>query len=216
MNDRIAVLCPSRDRPDAAMNAYRSMLRTSSRTDMILCVDSDQEGMYSHLTGERLLMSVQPRNSIVSALNSAASTFSGYVTYGLMVDDAEYTVPGWDEWVERTVSSFPARLGVVSAHHNAGSFVNFPYVSRQWIDLVGWYACTETNRFCWDTVMEMLGEATRIEYAGPEVFHIEHELLRNDETVKIFVMDAVQFLGWCVNGRKDVVQRIRNAIGQHE
>lgn len=207
----VLVLCPTRDNPEAVKRTIQSMLETSSDAEMLLCVDSDQADLYAPACRPRVSLFSKPLTDIVDLLNAAISGHEADI-YGLIVDDARFTTPGWDVWLETAIDGFPKRLGVVSASHNVGTFVNFPYVSREWIETVGWYACPTTQRFCWDTVLEMLGEATRIEYAPEDRFHIQHDLERNDKAVQIFMTDAVQFLGWCVNERRSLVQKIRGEM----
>ena len=215
---RTAVICPSRDDVEGLLSAHRSMVATSTDAVMIAVVDSDQTAMYDTITAtpdDRLIISYGTRDSrggVVASINAAIKNNPGFDVYGLMVCDARIETPGWENWVASCVARFPNRIGLMSAHHNVGRFVNFPYVTREWIDAVGWYACPDTFRFCWDTVAEMLGDATAIEYAEEKDFHIEHELRRNDNTVNVFATDAIQFLGWCVNGRREAVSRLKAAI----
>lgn len=210
---KIAVLCPSRDNPVGAERAFLSMIETSQFTDMILCIDHDQEDLYATIPrNDRLKVLPGPRTDIVGSVNRAVSEFRGYDIYGLVVDDATFLTRAWDQWLAEAINSLPKRLGVVSAFHNLGGFVNFAYVSREWIDLLGWYACPDTQHFCWDTVLEMIGEATAIRYATESEFAIFHDSHPRDEAVKVFCLDAVQFLGWCVNKRRDTVTKIREAM----
>lgn len=206
----VLVLCPSRDNPEGAERAFRSMVDTSEEPTMVLCIDDDQRGEYSGLSHPRLRIHSGPRTDIVGSINATIVDEPGYGVYGMMTDDAVFKSGGWDSWVEGVVDSFPGRLGVVSPHHNGGPFVNFPYVSREWIDRVGWFACPETVHFCWDTVLEMLGEATQIRYATEQEFGLHHYVDRNDKTVPVFMMDCVQFLGWCVNRRREIIKSIRS------
>jgi len=203
---------PTRDNPDLAKRAYQTMLDTSESADMLLCIDDDQAELYAGLAGRRMRKNFAPRTDIVGSLNKAVGAFPEYTIYGQMTDDAVFLTPGWDKWVERVVAEFPARLGVVSPYHNGGKFVNFPYVSREWIQNVGWFACPETLHFCWDTVLELLGEATNIRYAEPYEFGLHHYVDRNNKTVPVFLKDCLQFLGWTVNRRRDILDKLRAEI----
>lgn len=208
----IVVLLPTRDNPDLAQRAYQTMLDTSSEPHMMLCIDDDQAEAYAHLGGKRMRKHFGPRTDIVGSLNAAVRSHPEYTIYGQMTDDAVFLSDGWDSWTERAVDEFPGRLGVISPHHNGGRFVNFPYVSREWIETVGWFACPETLHFCWDTVLELLGEATCIRYAEPTEFGLHHYVDRNDKTVQVFLKDALQFLGWTVNRRRDILDKLRAEI----
>jgi hypothetical protein len=189
------------------------MLDTSQDAHMVACVDDDQRDLYMDMpTHPRLTVRFAPRTDVVGAINGAVKAMPDYEVYGLIVDDSYFKTPGWDKWLETEINSWPNRIGVVSANHQWAAHVNFGYVTREWIDTVGWYACPTTQHFCWDSVLEMLGEATRITYATKDQFHIHHDLIQKDATVQIFALDAIQFLGWCVNERRDLVAKIREAM----
>ena len=210
---RTLVLCPTRDNPEGCNRSFLSMLDTSENSDMVACVDDDQGDLYRGLANHpRMKVHIGPRTDIVGSVNAAVSAFPDYDVYGLMVDDARFETPGWDKWLENEINSWPNRVGVVSASHNWARHVNFGYATKEWIEVLGWYACPSTQHYCWDTVLEMLGEASRISYAPKDKFHIHHDLVQKDETVKIMMMDAVQFLGWCVNERHDLVVKLREAM----
>ncbi len=162
----------------------------------------------------RLLGSYLPQDSpgnIVAGLNHAVRRNPGFDVYGLIVGDAEFKSPGWEAYLEAEVARMPNGIGVVSAAHTAGTFVNFPFVTREWVDAVGWYACPDTVHFCWDSVIECLGEATHIAYATPAEMFIAHESVRNERLFTVFTADALKFLGWFVNRRREIVSLLRAA-----
>ena len=208
----VAVLCPTRDNTAGAERAYRSLLATSTEADMILCVDGDQLDLYGHrMGGDRLRLFSKPRTSIVDLLNAAAEKYRGYDVYGLIVDDSVFVTRGWDTQVQGWVTGFKGGIGVVSAHHAAGPWVNFPYVSRRWIDTLGWYACPETHHFCWDTVSELLGDATSIVYAHEDEFSIHHDGLIQCSREAVMVHDTREFLDWCIDRRRWNIMKLREA-----
>jgi hypothetical protein len=188
------------------------MLTTSLDTEMVACIDDDQVDLYPARDRPRFKYHVGPRTDIVGSLNAAVKAHPDYDAYGLIVDDAMFKTVGWDQWMIGRMGSLKNGIGVISAAHSVGAFVNFAYVSRAWVRALGWYACPDTLHFCWDTVMELLGEATEIVYATRKEFFIEHELVQSDRTVPIFMMDAVQFLGWCVNARRKSVYNLREVM----
>jgi hypothetical protein len=116
-----------------------------------------------------------------------------------------------DEHVISCFDRFVGRIGVVSPAHNAGDFVSYPYVSTDWIDLVGWYVHPNSYHFMWDTVIEMLGDATNIEYCSADKFLMAHERIPRHMEDK-YREDALTFVGWCVTGRKTVLAKLRGKI----
>lgn len=211
---RTAVLCPTRGRREGLLRTHESLCRTSTHSTLIACVDEDDRDTYAGLDTEmfRLHFSYAPRVSIVDALNRAVQTFHGYDAYGYIVDDARFT-NRWEDWLESVINDSPGRIVVASPEHNGGPWVNFPFVSRQWVKAAGWYACPDTLHFCWDTVAEMLGEATAIRFATKDEFFIEHDMLMAPDRPDM-VEDAQSFLWWCVTDRKNTVRSLREAMAR--
>ena len=208
----IAVLCPSRDSVAGAERAYQSMLDTSRDADLILCADEDQRERYAGFGKRpRARLFARPRQSVVDLLNAAVLSLPGYAAYGLIVDDAVFTVTGWDEFVAGQIADFRGGIGVVSAHHADGPWVNFPYVGPRWIETLGWYACPETHHFCWDTVLELLGDATAITYAHEDEFSIHHDSLARPGVKERFQHDGKAFLSWCIDQRRWNIAALREA-----
>jgi len=212
-NGRIAVLCPSRGNPEGLAKLIESVKNTSERAAVITYVERPQAGLYREVlsSGPAVWHLGEPGGPAAKA-NRLVELEPDYDIYGMLPDDSRVLTPGWDRWMIDTVDGFPNRLGVVSAHHNGGDFVNFAFVSRQWIDLLGWLACPDTQNYVWDTVLEILGEATKIVYATPEQFLVYHERPVSDRNVGPFVQDCVQFFGWCIGKRRATISKIRKAM----
>jgi hypothetical protein len=208
MNGRIAVLCPTRDRVAGLHLLADSVARTSTLATVISCGDEDTE----HLYGQRpdIVQHFVPRAAPANKANYLVAIEQDYDVYGVLPDDSFVACPGWDHWLLATVAKFPGGIGVVSASHNGQHAVNFPFVTRRWIDTLGWLACPDTTNYCWDTILEMLGEATALVYAGDN-FVVHHEN-PDSKNVEPFTMDCVQFLHWCVTKRGDAVKRLREAM----
>lgn len=207
-NGRIAVLCPTRDRVGGLAKLVDSVHETSTRATVIACIDDDTRYLYRQEPGS--IYHYLARSSPAVKVNHLVQIETEYDVYGCLPDDSWITSPGWDEWMLDQIDRFPGRIGVVSARHNGGPSVNFPFVSRKWIDTLGWLACPDTHNYVWDTVLEILGDATRIVHDRPEfeVWHVNP----NSKNVEPFVHDCVQFFGWCIGGRKEAICKLRSAM----
>jgi len=211
---------PSRGNPEGALRAYESVIATSKDADAVLCIDDDQVAEYAHMPAERMHKFVAKQSGMVGILNEAVSHHPEYDVFGLLVDDSRILTPGWDEYVEGLIATFPNRIGVVSAYHGGHElfgndipdYVNFPFVSKQWVEALGWFACPYTYHFCWDTVLELLGDATRIEYAEKDRFRIQHDMHESAGRDGKMHWDLRQFLTWCITGRKNSVMRLKRAM----
>lgn len=207
----IAAICPTRSRPGPLKKTIETFLQTSDSAHFIAWVDEDQKDLY-RFDHERVRIHVGSRMGPVRSTNLIADLYGqNYDVLGMVPDDCAFKVPGWDRYLEQTIQGFPNRIGMVSAAHNNGPFVNFPWVTQQWFNLVGWYFYPTNFHYCCDTVLEILGEcANAIVYAPADRFLIEHlsEGFTNQEK---FEPDALAFLNWCIHERRDLVRRVREA-----
>lgn len=208
---RVAVLCPTRGRREGLLDTYRSLVETSTDAFLIACVDEDDRDTYKDIFEPRLMFSYAPRTTIVGALNTAFNTFHSFDAYGYIVDDSRFKTKGWDKWLEEVLDSAPGRIILASPDHSGGEWVNFQFVSKEWVSALGWFACPDVNHYCWDTVAEMLGEATAIRWAKNSEFFIEHDMLFNAKSQEDFKPDCEKFLWWCVGGRREAVKRLKEA-----
>lgn len=213
MPEPIAVLCPSRDRPQDLLTLAESMRATSKRTHLYAYADFDQSHDYEGIDfGERTTVLYGPRIGPVASFNALQEKFPAEV-WGAATDDSVFGTPDWDEWLLAEFEKFPHRIGVVSPAHYFGEFVNFPYVSKEWVEAAGFFAYPKAFHFIWDTVLEMLGEATNLVYATPEQFHVTHNA-KLQTNLDHLSDDYGAYLWWCVRDRREIVQRIRAAMAR--
>ena len=205
---RVAVLCPTRDRPEGLDRLVESV-RGTSKADVIAYIDEDQAGMYAgHGSGMQF---VGERIGPVAAANLIVERLDGYDVYGLMTDDSVVTTPGWDGWLLDAISQFPNRVCVVSPHHNQGNHVDMPFVSREWIKATGWFACPTMYHYAWPTVTSLIGEMTAIVHAPRQCFNIDHDYVDGtyqDRRIK----DNTEFYDFVSLKLPAVVESVRAAM----
>lgn len=197
-----------------------SLIATSASAHVLCYVDNDQVDLYRNhcdwesLYGGRLKLTFGPSIGPARSINVLVHGFKDYDIYGLITDDSEFATPGWDEYLVGVFQSLPGRIGVVSPSHDQGPYVNWPYVSREWIDVVGFFAENTVYHFMWDTVIELLGETTRIVWANRDEFHIKHHQLPpcTSASPRDFQSDASAFWGWILIHRASIVKRLREKI----
>jgi len=174
---KAAVLIPSRDRYARLVAAAISVTETS-KADVLVYVDEDQQRQYQFvlrsLDPKRVKVLFGDRIGPVASANALVKSFPGYDAYGLITDDSGITTPGWDDWTLEAIARFPRRLAVISPHHPHGYHVDMPFVSKEWIERVGWYACPLMKHYAWPIITGLIGEMTGIVHAPESAFHIEH------------------------------------------
>lgn len=215
----ILVCCASRDRPESLRRTVDSFCATSTRADMAVFVDSDQINQYldaydwEAVTSGRVLFHVGTRVGPNASINTLYQKYRDqYCIFGVTPDDSRFVRRGWDDFVIENVAKFPAGIGVVSPSHSDGEYCAYPYVSRAWLDIVGFYAFPEAHSFVWDTCIELLGEATNIIRAPSDVFYMEHDCKASENFDEYLRVDEHAFLSWCAVSRAGIVKRLKAAM----
>ena len=182
MVGRVAVLIPSRNRPGQLEEAIQSVRETSSLADVLVYIDDDQQELYAAVVADevrktdgRTIFHQGPRIDTVASLNALVEWHPEYAAYGVMTDNSVMCDKGWDTFLLETLDLFPHRLGVISPYHNCGLHVDQPFVSREWVELVGWYACPDFKHYAWPLVAGIIGGQTGIYYSHPGEFSIQHD-----------------------------------------
>jgi hypothetical protein len=212
-SDRIAVLVPSRDRPEELAGAYDSLLRTSEEADLLCYVDEDQRELYEGVVADpsRLKMMFGPRVGPIAAVNALYNSDTEYAAYLVITDDSRLVTPGWD----RTLLGIGKKYDVWAASptHNLGLNMDYAVVSGEWAKALGWVCYPGCYHWCWPSVIEVLGEATTLFRLKPGICHIEHSHLypSNQHATS---SDNAQLYAFFTHGRYYVaVDRLRKAAG---
>lgn len=181
---RVLVVTPTRDRPRQLADLFRSMLGTSQHADLACYVDGDQRELYRWLDEDvpfkaNLLYSGGDiRVGPVAAANAIVKAFPGYDAYGFVPDDCRFTVQGWDDYLMEEISDWPKRVCAVAPAVSSNGDVDMAFVSKEWVQAVGWYAHPSLYHWGWEAVIHALGAATgTLARADETRFWIEHDVL---------------------------------------
>jgi hypothetical protein len=203
-----------------------SVLRTSTRADVVVYLDEDQESLYRG-TDRRAKLVVGKRHGQCVALNSIHAGFPGYLAYGAATDDCEFMAPGWDQWVIQTTHGFRGGVGAMAPAHEHPQRMDFPWFTDKWIQALGLFVPLGTEHFYWDVALEVIGEFTQIAYATPEQFLIRHDHLepregvpdnRHDMKTEIslhffkMAQDARFTCAWLATERRGAIAKLREAM----
>jgi hypothetical protein len=137
----ISILCPTRKRPQNAKRLVQSIYDTATHPPAIhFYVDEgDVESLqYGPLLGRYF---VGPRIVMSNMWNVLAGEAEGDILM-LCGDDVIFQTPGWDEMVEREFRMCPDKILMVHGDDlgpNGRTFATLPFVSRKWIDTVGYF-----------------------------------------------------------------------------
>lgn len=231
-------MVPSRSRPDSLLKCWHSVRDTSNAT-LLAYVDRDQRDLYAklpanHLTivkpgtndvgvtlagNPRFTIVTGPRTGPIHSINALCHAvrpggglhdmFPSSTIFTYLTDDSTIGPVGWDEYLIRTIDSFPNQIGVVSLDHGA-DYINFYALSTPMVEAVGFYAIPEANHaWYWDTAMELVGDATRIVYSQAKDVHVAHEVQITRDSTGMPDEDCRRFAHWCISERKRIIKSVR-------
>jgi hypothetical protein len=170
-------MCPSRDRPKQLADMLRSCIQTAPKVDVAVYLDDDQRTLYGWVeqpgVPKQLKAKFGPRVGPVASINDLARSYPGYDVYGFVLDDCRFGTVGWDKWVDQHEGLF-----LVSPAKNTGSHGDMMFVSRSWMDALGWFAWPGCYHWGWDAIMASLAHAAGVFHqAEPGEFWITHDVL---------------------------------------
>lgn len=168
-------MCASRGRPERLSRMIESVRRTSTKADVVVCLDDDDAHNYDLATiGVPFI--VGPRVGQCASLNELGWKFGGeYEAMGAATDDCEFQTPGWDDWVLEKTNSFYGRVGALGPFCEGVDRMDFPWFTKRWVEVAGAFCPVPTEHFYWDVALEWVGEMTQIAFATKDDFHISHE-----------------------------------------
>lgn len=236
----VVVMIPSRSRPDSLLKAWESV-RDTSNASVIAYVDSDQAELYRDLAApraniihpgsnkypiiapSRFVIVVGPRFGPVSSINTLChavrpggglrAAYPNARAFTYLTDDSTIGPSGWDDYLLRTIDSFPNQIGVVSLAHAGANYVNFYAISTNMVEAVGYYAIPHgVHAWYWDTAMELIGDATNIVYADPKDVEVHHVQQVTHDSMGLPAEDCRSFAMWCIQGRKTIVKSVRSRM----
>lgn len=211
---RVAVLCPTRERPDRFAEMCKSAL-LHPLVDVLAYVDDDDPCLsdYFKLASERVLIGVDERVHPAASLNRLAKAHPEYDYFTMMVDDARYqdlTV------INDGMMHLDWWEGIGVVHFDFGEktkFLNFPMLSKRMVGVLGYFANPACTWYCYDTTMQSLGEAIgRIEMLGKGA--IVHDNVRVETHRERQQHDFGMALMYYAFRFRDDLARLRKAMNE--
>lgn len=144
--DRIAILTPTRGRPDNFSEFVQSVVDRAKNPDRVRVfgyVDSNDMTRIQYQrfaeNNRNVTVIVGPQVGVGKAWNKLWEVCPEAAIYGMGNDDLIYVTSGWDDQVVEAIDRFDDRIvccwfddGINGAEHCA-----FPFVSRGWTKAVG-------------------------------------------------------------------------------
>jgi hypothetical protein len=162
---KIAILCPSRGRPQRFTDMVKSAMATASdvlNVHVMLLVDRDDPCLNEYVQAVTPAVTLVVQEERVSC-PAALDILAGMTDADLLIagaDDILFRTPGWDrELAHRFATAFPDRLGF--AFFNDGrdrDKAEHFAVSQEWVKAVGYFMRPEYEHFCADEHVERIAK----------------------------------------------------------
>ncbi|MEP7181802.1 MAG: hypothetical protein ABI886_06425 [Betaproteobacteria bacterium] len=168
MNGRIALLLPTRGRPESLRRAVESIGATAARPDDVVVVIGvdDDDGQTLELAAHYLprvpvLWSRGPRELTLGRLwNRLAAEDHGGDVLAMAVDDYVMATPGWDEDFRKAAAIMPSGFGTAWPTDGlmpGADFCTLPVITRRLMDRMGFFVPPWFPFWYHDTWLEEMG-----------------------------------------------------------
>jgi hypothetical protein len=200
---RLAVVCPSRERPLDCWAMVQSVLETSD-ADVLLYLDTDDVSPYDIPEHPRVRIIKGPRIGRGGAVNFLCHAYSSYDRYLLVSDDVLFVRPEWDKDIAAIKD--PGLVHLQS--ENGMDHVNWPCISQAWLKALGWFNPPKLKWYCQDTALSALGDAFgRVHYIQPQVLH--HKAHAHPDSKERAQEDLLEFLYYMATEFPKDVKKLR-------
>ena len=149
MNDRVALLLPTRGRPSSLRRLIDSIDATVARPDdvvVVIGVDDDDAATLALAARLRssvaILGSVGPRETTLGRLwNRLAAADHGCDVLAMLTDDYVMATPGWDDLYRRAAAAMPMGYGTAWPHDpmHGRDFCTAPVITRRMMERLGFF-----------------------------------------------------------------------------
>jgi hypothetical protein len=174
----ISVLIPTRQRPGRLRETIKSINETTFIVPEILCYVSDCDRSYEQETGFYYAKFIRgPRVTFSDLWNQLIPHATNDILM-LCADDVIFRTPNWDLDIERAFAAVPDRILLAYGDDggpNGKRFASLPFVSRRWVETVGYFTPPGFSADYSDTwpndVAEMIG---RKQFVNVLIEHMHH------------------------------------------
>ena len=216
MLERFALICPTRGRPHNAARLARSIVDTSTRADLILVLDDDDEKNYERIGGVQYV--IGPRHGFVSSANLGLQATRDYRYLGCVGDDVVFRTEGWDEIFMHHIQEFGPAICYGNDLFQGEKLPTHWFLSATIARTLGWIALPELVHLFADNVWLVLGRAIdRLKYFDDVIIEHLHPVCgkaRYDDVYRhpSADVDRAAFEHFEQHGLSDAVETLRAVI----
>ena len=176
----ISILLPTRNRRERFEETLLSILKTISTGDAaeVLVYVSDCDHSYDHFASTEFCKFIRGPRLVMSDLWNALIPHAKGDIFMLCADDVIFRTGNWDLEIEKAFAAVPDKILLAFANDggpNGKTFAALPFVSRRWVEIVGYFTGPGFSADYSDTwpndVADMIG---RKKYVDVLIEHLHH------------------------------------------
>lgn len=217
----ISLLQPTRKRPERLIETVNSAIATTRPGEIeILCYVTHDDGSYDGLIGNLPVSFIRgPRRTFSDLWNALVPHAIGDI-FMLCADDVIFRTPGWAAIVEEAYAACPDKILCVHGddlHPNGKTFATLPFVSRKWVDTLGYFTpdgftCDWCDTWIQD-VADMIGRKQLLPIVTEHVHPFwgkapMDETYQEAQEHRTKVPNAKRYM-WRLSERQDDAQKLR-------
>ena len=141
----ISLLLPTRKRPERLIETVNSAIATTRPGEIeILCYVTNDDHSYNGLVRTKAVSAsfIRGPRRTFSDLWNALVPFAAGDIFMLCADDVMFRTAGWPAIVEQAYADCPDKILCVHGddlHPNGKNFATLPFVSRKWVETLGYF-----------------------------------------------------------------------------
>ena len=221
MNEKITLIVATRERSLNVVRFWQSFKNTvtTDDVDILFLIDADDVVTQQTIQGlgaTEVKALVGKRENVPIRINEAWSSVTSDIV-GLFGDDIVFQTKSWDRKVVEAFKTWPDEIGVV---YGSDGFQNeklctHPFLSRKWIETLGYAAHDGFFHYCVDTWLHDVARRVNrllylpdvlFEHLHPDAHKAKPDLLRRCK-VKYFQHD-VDILESTVKQRQEDAEKL--------
>jgi hypothetical protein len=229
--EEIALVLPTRKRPDQFTRMYRSALETAALPGAVSCsiyIDDDDLESLRQIESAvlpRLTVTVGPRILLSAAWNAAQARASGPI-FMHCGDDIIFRTESWDAQVRAAFERFDDRILFVYARdgYQHEGFGTHGFLHQRWIDHVGYFVPPYFSSDYNDTWLNEVAQSVGRHWLLPDVLteHMhfiahkgEIDEVHRERMARGSADNVAALYGSLRSQRLQDVDRLRSAIASH-
>jgi hypothetical protein len=167
---KISLLCPTRGRPDRAMNLLRSVEQTQTqKNELLFCLQEDDPMLKQYPSEIVKLSVITPPRTTSYYWNLLADKSQGEMLM-LLGDDVTCKTQGWDQRFNEVYDQYPDgifNIKFLDGRNKIGRPAPVapnelpaphPVISRRWYDALGYFTYPGLRHYCVDDWIDSLAK----------------------------------------------------------